>query len=43
VCSSDLREALIPAFRLFQHELELVDAEIDERYFSGVASQGAAA
>jgi uncharacterized alpha-E superfamily protein len=36
------REALIPAFRLFQHELELVDSEIDERYFSGVV-QGAAA
>jgi uncharacterized alpha-E superfamily protein len=36
------REALIPAFRLFQHELELVDSEIDERYFSGVG-QGAPA
>jgi uncharacterized alpha-E superfamily protein len=36
------REALIPAYRLFQHELELVDSEIDERYFSGVG-QGAAA
>jgi uncharacterized alpha-E superfamily protein len=35
-------EGLIPAFRLFQHELELVDSEIDERYFSGVA-QGAPA
>ena len=36
------REALIPAFRLFQHELELVDSEIDERYFSGVAPSAAA-
>jgi uncharacterized alpha-E superfamily protein len=36
------RGALIPTFRLFQHELELVDSEIDERYFAGVA-QGAAA
>lgn len=37
------RDALVPAFRSFQHELELIDREIAERYFAGVPAPNAVA